>query len=271
MSASVVGALVITLSTAWLVLGPMAMLDLPEKLDSRGMALFVLAGLSAPGVARWAAAHGVNRLGPSIAVPIAQGTRPLLAVSAAILLLGEPLRTHRAIGLVVIVAAGWQLTRRPVDGTEEPCMPPRRLEKFFRMSVAFPLVAGLAYAVQDVFIKKALEYMTYPAFGALIGMGCALLAWGIAITLSRRLRDDVRFGAHKGWLFASGFLSALALISLFNALDRGDVTLVSPIFATQPLAVLLMSQIFLKGIERLHLSTALAGSAIVLGTVIVSL
>ena len=275
---SVVGGVLISVSTALVVLAISVAFDPPQSVDVTAIAFFAGAGIAAPGISRWAATTGVHVLGPSIAVPITQGARPLLAVAGAIAFLDEALDPQRAIALFAIVAGGWELSRSrgeaqalgmgSLEGTLED---ERSSRHFFRPGIAFPLVAGLAYATSDVLAKEGLRQLGDPSFGALVGIGTALLVWLVVVTVSSAVRERVHFGPHRGWLVLSGALAGLALLNLFNALDRGDVTLVSPIIATQPLAVFVLSRLLLRDLEKLHPSTVLAGTSIVIGTIVMSL
>jgi len=68
----------------------------------------------------------------------------------------------------------------------------------------------------------------------------------------------------------SGVLAGTALLCLSTALRRGDVTLVSPVLASQPLMVFILSRLLLRDLERLQMATVLAGCSIVAGTLLVA-
>jgi drug/metabolite transporter (DMT)-like permease len=291
---TVVGGLLVSLGSSLAVLTVAATLDPPTTaLDRRAIALFAMAGVAAPGVARWAAATGVRRLGPSTAVPIMQGARPLLATVAAVLLLAESLSTWRAAGLALIVAGGWSLSRhtaadadprqraaadhrdalwlssRADSGPLRGDATPRR-RAVLRRGAAFPLMAGLCYASADILIKQGLLLMPNPATAALISTVAAVVTWGAAVAASPRTRTRVTLGSDIGWQVLSGVLAGTALLCLSNALGRGDVTLVSPILASQPLMVFILSRLLLRDLERLRMATVLAGCSIVAGTLLVA-
>jgi uncharacterized membrane protein len=61
-----------------------------------------------------------------------------------------------------------------------------------------------------------------------------------------------------------------AILLLFHALARGDVSLVSPVIGTQPLFVMVLSAMILRHLERRDRSTILAASIVVIGTILVS-
>lgn len=277
---SIISAVLISLSTASVVILIAVLLDPPDELDSHGLVLFMIGGLAAPGISRWAATTGVHRLGPSIAIPVTQGARPLLAVAGALLFLEETLTIQKLIGLIAIVAGATQLSRAREDarsltlGSMEGTVdtrPRSRLTLRLRPGIIFPLLAGMAYAASDVVVKEALNHLPHPRFGAFVGMASALLVWSAASILARPLRNQLRVGRDFGWLVASGILAGLAIINLFTALESGEVTLVSPITASQPLAVFVFSRILLRKLERLDAFIILAGCSIVAGTIIISL
>lgn len=277
---TIITGVLISLSTALALIVIAVLLDPPDEVNGHGLLLFALGGLAAPGVSRWAATTGVHRLGPSIAVPITQGARPLLAVGGALLFLGESLTIQKLVGLVAIVAGGWQLSRSREDARslglgsiEGPVEEMTRSQSIFRVrpGIVFPLLAGLAYAGSDLVVKEALNHLDHPRLGAMVGMATALVAWSAATLLASPLRKQVHVGRDFGWLVVSGILAGLAIINLFTALDNGDVTLVSPITASQPLAVFVFSRVFLRKLERLHASTVLAGLSIVVGTITISI
>ncbi len=276
----IISGVLISLFTAFVVIGISVAIDPPKEFDALGIGLFALGGLAAPGVSRWAATTGVHRLGPSVAVPITQGARPLLAVGGALLFLGEAMTVQKLVGLLAIVAGGWELSRAREDArslqlgslegsVEEESTLAQRVFSL-RPGIAFPLLAALAYAASDLVVKKALSHQDNPRFGALVGMTSALLIWSSFTFAAPPLRRQLHIGNDFWWLILSGVLAGLALINLFTALDLGDVSLVSPITASQPLAVFVFSRILLRDLERLHASTVLAGCSIVVGTIVIS-
>src|SRR5205823_6620121 len=74
---------------------------------------FLLAGLLAPGCAQLLFVLAVREAGPSRASVIA-GAAPLIAVTIALIFLGEPLHAPLAIGAVLIVAGGLALVAERV-------------------------------------------------------------------------------------------------------------------------------------------------------------
>jgi drug/metabolite transporter (DMT)-like permease len=119
--------------------------------------------------------------------------------------------------------------------------------------------------------KEALERVSDPLFGAMVGSGAAFVAWLVVGVTLRPVREAMRFGQGYQWFIGSGVLAAIALVAAFLAFEKGDVSVVSPIVSSQPLGVFLLSALFSQGLERVTRRTVLAGTIIVTGTVLLSL
>ena len=266
---SVTAASLIVLGVSWLVISLSVLLGPPADITGRAVAIYAGLGLLVPAASRWSVLKSVHDLGPSVAIPIQQGLRPLLSVMGGILLLGERLSLLRGVGVASIIVGGWQLTRRPPD---DPGRPPPKLRRLaLRPGLAFPFIAGLAYATSDVLIRLTLgEGQTEPGVAAMISTGSGLLVWLVAVAVVPRVRASVRFGPGSRWLVLAGALIGVAILGVYNALRRGEVTLVSPINSIQPLIVLLLSALFLRDLDRVRWGTVAAAIAIVVGAVLVS-
>jgi drug/metabolite transporter (DMT)-like permease len=282
---SVEGGLLVSLSVSLLTLMVAAVIERPSALSVGSILVFAAAGLFGPGLGRAAAVVGVDRLGPSVSVPIQASSYPAIAVLTATLVLHEDITIYRLAGCLAIVIGVWALTRR----SDEPAAPDLEglvsappkdspiwhknalSSKSLKRAFAFPIIAGLGYGIADIIRKSGLNDADEPILGALIGVATVLVVWLAAVLASPAMRRRVTWGRTAGWFALSGFFASLALIAQFNALTTGDVSVVSPIIAAQPLAVLLLSAIFLGGIERLTARSVAGGTTIVLGAVLVSI
>lgn len=272
-TASVPAAVLINLSAAFAISATAVVFDPPGHVDVTTIALFSAAGLVAPGIARWASTMGVHRLGPSISIPIAQGTNPLLATCGGVLFLHESLTLLQVAGLLAIVSGSLSLSRyRPDQLTSElpiqgPAAPQAQESKpGFKPGIIFPILAAVAYATSSVLVKSALSNPQHAAFGATVGTASALIAWALGSLRVTRLRRQIVLGRGIKWLVLSGVLTGVATLSLFAALRFGNVSIVSPIVASQSLFVFLLSRAILRHIEDLPLSTVLAGTLVAVGT-----
>ncbi|MEO8323816.1 MAG: DMT family transporter [Actinomycetota bacterium] len=253
--------------TTWAVTVIAVVLDPPSTVTVRGVVLLVIGGLVAPGLARWASITGLSHLGPSVAVPIQHGAHPLFAVIGATLLLQETVAPPRFLGVAAIIVGGVQLSRRPATlaveggGSEAP-------NTHFRPGIIYPLMAGAAYAVSNMLIKEGLNEIPFPTFGAFLGTGVSLLLWIILGTRSGKIGGHL-LGRELKWFYLAGACVGIAFLTLNRALQDGDVSLVSPIIASQPLAVLLLSHMFLKGIDTITWQTIAAALLVVAGAILV--
>lgn len=270
---TVVAGVLVGLVMAAAVIGVVVAFDSPHRFDLTGAVLFGVAGLTAQGIAAWTTTAGVRKLGPSIAAPITQSTRVLLAVAGALLFLNESLTLQRVIGLVAIIVGGSVLSRSKsndeLNGSE--LSRTTRDRHVLRPGIVYPLLAGTSYAASDVVVKDALSHMPDSQLGALIGVGAALIASTLVAFGVPSIRRGVRVGNDLPWAMLSGLLWGVALLSLFAAFDTGDVSVVTPVMGTQPLFVFVFSMMLLRRLERLRVWTILAGVGVVVGTVIISL
>ncbi len=266
-------ASLIVLGVSWAVIAIAALFVPPPEMVARAILVYSALGLIVPAISRWAVLKSVDVLGPSIAIPIQQGLRPLLAVTGAAVLLGEDIAPVRAIGVLAIVAGGWALSRRPPDERGTPGPDGRRRRRYaLRSGVVFPVTAAVAYAASDLLVRSTLgDDLADPTFAAMVSTGSGLTAWLIIVGAVPRIRASVRIGRAAWWLVASGGLIGVAILGVYQALSRGEVSLVAPINSTQPLIVLLLSAVLLRDLERIGRGTVVSATAIVVGAILVSI
>lgn len=274
---SLVATILITFGAAWSVTVVVALASSPLAASPEGIALFVATGLIAPGIGYAAALAGVDRMGPSISVPIQQGARPVISVSAAALLLGESVGALRIAGILAILVGSVGLARQDASARieEEPAEGAgggRRLSAIagsLRPGLVFPFTAAVSFAAFDILVKHSLDVMDDPALGAALTLGAGFLAWAVLVASLPRLRRSFAYGRSVAWVGVGGLLFGLAALSVFHALRDGSVSLVSPILASQPLLVFVLSRIALRDIESVTLATVLKGALVVAGTLLV--
>jgi uncharacterized membrane protein len=207
-------------------------------------------------------------------------------VPAAVIILNETVGWTRVLGLAAIVAGGWSLSREP-EAADTPTAPsdppdpvggvatavqarPRSTAWGFRPGIAFPVAAAIGYATADLLVKVGLDEGSDPAYAAPVSIGVGFLVWVLAHAFPQ-VRRRFRLGGDVGWLVLAGAFMGIAILLLFHALARGDVSLVAPVIGTQPLFVLLFSAILLRHLERRDRRTVAAASMVVVGTILVAL
>ena len=246
---SIVTALVVSLPVGALLMFMFALFDLPESVSTLAMGFFVAAGIIGEGIGRTSFILAVRLIGPSIATPIQTATYPALALIGGMLLFSEAVTPLRVMGSLTIVAGIWALVGS--DGTSTGSATRNGPSRSRRWAYLLPVVGGLAFATSDVVRKLGLSHTPSPALGALIGNLTIIGIWAIVIASSSRIRRIARPRSGWQWFLPTGVFAGLGVLSVFQALKGGDVSLVGPIIMAQPLIVVILSALFLRDIERL--------------------
>lgn len=250
--------------------------SLPPALAAGPVLLLLASGLFAPGLGRILNILGIRRLGTSLHVPLRASVHPTLAVVGGVVLFGEALTAGRLLGVLAIIAGMWTLWLRS-EASPLPALggataggvvarPPRTR---VGAAILLPVTAGLSYGTADLIRNHALHSFDYPEFGAMLASLTGLLLWMPVAAANPVLRSQVRRGAGKRWFVLHGLLSATAVISLMQALSVGEVSVVSPILASQPLVVLLMSRIILREEEAVTRTVVVGSLAVVTGVLLI--
>jgi drug/metabolite transporter (DMT)-like permease len=212
---------------------------------------FMLAGLLAPGAAQVLFVLAVREAGPARASVIAGGA-PLIAVTIAIIALGEPLRAPLVIGAVLIVAGGVTLIAERV-----------RPESFRPIGLVFSFACVVLFATRDNIVRRLASDTTVSpqlAAATTILSGATLLFLYLVVTRRTRLVADIR---RVGPPFVlAGALWGASYASLFEAFYRARVSVVSPLVATESLFSVLLAVLLLR-------RTELVGRHLILGALLV--
>jgi drug/metabolite transporter (DMT)-like permease len=230
----------------------------PAEVDLSAAGLFAVIGLLFPAAVALLNFESNRLMGPNISGALS-GLAPLFAVLLAVMLLGEHLRFLQLSGIAAI-AAGVVL----MYGGQWKASTVRR-----SWLLVLPLGAAAIRGFIQPVIKLGLERWHNPIAAVVIGytVSSAVLILA-ALVPSRALeRRFDRRGAL--WFAAVGLCNGSAVLSMYAALGRGPVTLVSPLIATYPLITLLLTFRFLKR-ERVD-ARLVAAAAITVGGVVLLL
>lgn len=235
-------------------------LDVLASVTVASGGLFLASGVVGTALGRLAVFTGVDRVGASINSAVIS-VRPLFATLLAVLVLGEVVTLFTVAGIVVLVVglALLALSR----GGDLSGWQPREL--------FFPLAAALAFGVGNVARKFGLD-----AFGgitlleavALNEVGAIVALTTYAVAADRR---DVFDAPRPTYVYfaGSGTLTAVALLSLFAALQIGRVVVVDPLTATAPLFTTLFAAFLLRDLERVTFRVVAGAALIVAGVVLI--
>ncbi len=219
---------------------------------SRGLHLsgawpFLLAGLLSPGAAQILVTYAIRDSGAS-RVSLVFGTAPLVSVTIALVVLGEPVRVPLVVGAVLVVAGGIELARE----RERP-------EHLRRIGLLYAFAGASLFAIRDNLVRHLVVGRTSvpPAVAA----AAALIGGGILVALwSRR-------GISRRWLpfVPAGIFFGGSYVALFEAYYRGRVTVVAPLVAVESLVGVALSVLLLRDSELVGKRLLLGAALIVTG------
>ena len=198
-----------------------------------GLVVLVLAGLVAPGTARLLGAVGLRDFGPLVAVPYQFGTRPIIALVAGLVLFNEEVTPWRILALAAIVVGLFWLT----SGYKSEISDEKRPDQ---SRLWIPAMAGVAYAISEILRKAGVSYTDSLTAAWLAGASAFILVT-ISTILMPGQRARVEIPREWRWILFSGGAAALAQVVMFTALAGGDITVVSPVMALQPMIVMLLA------------------------------
>ncbi len=267
---NVLTALIVSLIVTTGIIGVVVVFDPPDRVTLPGIALLAAAGLAGDGVGRLSMLSAVDRLGPSIAIPIQTAAYPLIALLGGIVLLSENVTVVHFLGAAAVVAGVWVLLGPNSQGGQPAAASSKRRPRPKWSALVLPVLAGIGFAVSDLFRKSGVKEIPNPAFGAFVAVTTILLLWLTAALVNPRFRRQLRLGPGWGWLVASGACVAVSLLALFAALETGAVSVVGPIVAAQPLAVVFLSWIILRQIEHVTFRMVMGAVLVVAGVILIA-
>jgi drug/metabolite transporter (DMT)-like permease len=229
----------------------------PGKVDLSATGLFAVIGLFFPAAVTLLNFESNRLMGPNIAGAVG-GLAPLFAVLLATMLLREHLRLVQLWGISAIVAgvvlvynAQWQAFT--VRGL---------------WLLTLPLGASAIRGFIQPMIKLGLERWDNPIAAVAIGYTVSSAVLILAALVWSRAPEQRLDNRGALWFAAVGLCNGSAVLSMYAALGRGPVALISPLIATYPLVTLLLSAQFLKR-ERVDVRLLGAVAIMVGGVVLV--
>jgi uncharacterized membrane protein len=233
-----------------------------DSIISEGTIYFVLAGVAAPGIAARFRDTGISRIGVTLTSPIV-GTTTFISMIMAVFILGETLTPILMLGAVLIFAGVTLLTK---GGSQAD---------WRKRDIIYPVAAAILFALSTNMRKIGLARIESPVVGAAITSLVSLVTLLIFIFASRvrgsnswAVDLNPRALKHFG---LSGFISSIAFLLYFMALNSSYIVKIQPITGSNPLFALLFSYIFLRDVERINRQAILATLLIVSGIVLIAL
>ncbi|MCI0810899.1 MAG: DMT family transporter [Chloroflexi bacterium] len=256
-------ALLTVLSSVALVAGLALALRLDEigSLSLEAMGWILVMGIMAYPMARVLLVTAISMVGAARAVTMS-GVQPVIAFALGVILLGERPDLLVTLGTPVIVA-GLFLVVVPRTGSNVG----GQVVNVRRLGYVLALFGAATFASRDVISRHVVSGIVDP----LLTAGLALAVGAVILTalLHRQVVSSIQTLPGKYLLICAlaGLFQGLAVASLFQALSRAPVTVVSPIYACTPLITLVLARIFLRRLEVIDW-LLVAGTGLSVGGVI---
>jgi drug/metabolite transporter (DMT)-like permease len=218
---------------------------------------FFVTGLFAPGISQILFTRGVGVIGPS-RTAILVGISPVLSAAIAVTLLDEPLHIALILGTLLVVAGGTLL----VSERGGPVA-------LLRLGIGLGLSAALLFAIRDNLVRWAARGNDVPGF---VAATASLVSASVVILLivASRPSTGERLRRASRPFVLSGLVYGVSYSCLYSAFDRGRVTVVAPLVATESLWAVLISIFVLRRTERIGPRLLLAAALVVGGGALIS-
>jgi uncharacterized membrane protein len=218
--------------------------------------LFVLAGLIGTVGGRLLRFLAIEKVGASVSSAVLN-LQPLISTGLAILFLGEHVTMPIVLGTVVIVAgtvllsaSGEQLGFRP-------------------WQIVLPLASAACFGIVAILRKIGLGQMG-PVIGTAINVTTALIVFSALMLASGHRGILACRGRALAHFVAAGITENTGVFLTIVGLSLGAVSVVTPLTATGPIFVLLLSPIFLRGVEVLTTRVVVGTLLIVAGVYLIT-
>jgi drug/metabolite transporter (DMT)-like permease len=255
------------LTGAILVVGLAFNFNLPDIMALPPVAYgwFALMGAMAYLVARVLNNTAITMIGASRAVPMAS-LQPAFAFGLGVAFLGERPGLLVSLGMPLIVC-GLVLVFLAESGSNSK----ERILTAKTLGYLLAIGAAASFASRDVISRHVVSSIAPP----LVTAGFALAIGGgmLLAVVHRDVAHSLRHlpGRYIIICGLAGICQGLAVASLFQALSRAPVTIVSPINASSPLITLALAHLFLRRLESINLLLVMGTLLSVGGVVMVVL
>jgi uncharacterized membrane protein len=228
----------------------------PGPVSTTALGYFVLAGLLGTVAGRLFRFFAIERVGASVATALIN-LNPMIATILAIVLLGERVTVPIVVGTLVIVLGTVLLS---LSGQHVGFRP--RL-------LWLPILSAACFGMVSILRKLGLGGAG-PLIGTALNVTTAAVAFA-AFMLATGQRDAlISRGRPLAYFVAAGLMENAAVFLNIVALGMGTVSVVTPLYGSSPIFVLLLSFFFLRGVEILTARVVAGTVLIVLGIYLIS-
>jgi drug/metabolite transporter (DMT)-like permease len=218
---------------------------------------FFVTGLFAPGISQILFTRAVGVIGPS-RTAVFVGVSPVLSAAIAVTLLSEPLHVALVLGTLLVVAGGTLLVR-------ERSGPAGLLS----LGMGLALGAALLFGIRDNVVRWAARGTDVPGF---VAASASLISATLVIAVVVLMRPNAVTRVRQAFrpFVLSGLVYGVSYACLYSAFDRGPVTVVAPLVATESLFAVLISMVVLRRSERIGARLLVAAALVVGGGALIS-
>tara|TARA_B100000929_G_scaffold132486_1_gene104977 strand:+ start:882 stop:1775 length:894 start_codon:yes stop_codon:yes gene_type:complete len=208
--------------------------------------------------------QAIGRIGASRTAAV-QSTAAVFAAIFAITIIGERPHFVVLLGTLIVVAGLTTALGNSLRNGDED-------NRGIWIGLGLALVAAASYGGTNVIAKELTEEYGSPLMVSAAGLlfGIILLSPLAGTGMVREVKEakgNLKFAASAG---LSGLAAATGVIALYFALQRNDVTVVSPIVSTNPIFTLVLAQIFISRMENVTKWLFLGVGITVVGVIVVS-
>lgn len=233
-----------------------------EQYLNQGVFFFLAAGIIGPFLGRILLYLGIEKVGAAVASTLYEA-QTLFSVFAALIFLGEDLNLSVFVGICLMVAGTITISFEKSGG--------QITRKWTKKDLLLPIASGACYGIAHALRKGGLNLVPAPVVGVMTqNIGAMLFLPILLIRSSNKKAPSV---GRKGWLLFGlvGLLQVLAQWCLYKALEIGIVVVVSPLSSLSTFFVLVLTVLFLKGVEKVTLKIVLGAVLIVVATLVLVL
>jgi drug/metabolite transporter (DMT)-like permease len=218
---------------------------------------FFVTGLFAPGISQIFFTRAVGAIGPS-RTAVFVGVSPVLSAAIAVTVLDEPLHVALVLGTLLVVAGGTLLVRER-----------GRPGGLLSLGIGLALGAALLFGIRDNLVRWAARGSAVPGF---VAASASLASACLVIALVVLAKPDAVARVRRTFrpFVLSGLVYGVSYACLYSAFDRGRVTVVAPLVATESLWAVLISILVLRRSERIGVRVLVAAALVVGGGALIS-
>jgi uncharacterized membrane protein len=229
-----------------------------EFLHSPAMVYYLISGCLQPLFARALYYEGITRIGVARASPL-RGVEPFFAALAGILVFAEEPGLAVYCGTTLIVTSLWLISGKQ-----------KGEDKWRLIDTLYPIGAALISAISQTLRKQALIIIPDPFVAvAVVTTVSLVLLLGFIVSTGRS--EQLRMDLHSAkFFFAAALTAATAQVLNFIALGNGQLSVIIPLLNTTPLFAVLLSLLFLRGVETVNARIIMGAGLMVAGIVLIT-